>query len=430
MKKNMLSKTLVLGIVILFVGAVVVPSISSVSNQSQIKDTLSDRASFNPFLQGWKYRKMVPVNHEMVADHLTDFPVLVSYTDADLRDKAQIDGDDILFMDDKGEANQLNHEIEYFDDTTGEIVAWVNIPYLSPTDDTVFYLYYGNPNCASQQNPEMVWDDDYIAIYHMGGIDQTDIDDSTSNNLDVVGFLGNPIYQQTGKIGFCVDFDEDSLNVNDNDLLSFTGDSPMTVEAWVKCDIPQDGLHNPIVSKFGHGRSEWLFLSNGGTDRGQLYFIDESTGGTIWRFTESVLNVDNTGWNYIAGSYIGDETGFGISFVLDGVVEDGEAKVPGTYSGMENLGEPMRIGAYHNINEPKWYYWQGLIDEVRISKIARSSEWLITGYNNMNDPEGFSNFCTEVINNKVCINRPILQFLQNHPNMFPLLQKLIQNLGL
>ncbi|GAH26118.1 unnamed protein product, partial [marine sediment metagenome] len=28
------------------------------------------------------------------------------------------------------------------------------------------------------------------------------------------------------------------------------------------------------------------------------------------------------------------------------------------------------------------------------------------------------------------INNPFLQFLQNHPNLFPLLQKLIQQLGL
>jgi len=46
---------------------------------------------------------------------LTDFPVLISVVDQGLRDHAQDDGDDIIFMDNDGIANQLGHEIEYFD---------------------------------------------------------------------------------------------------------------------------------------------------------------------------------------------------------------------------------------------------------------------------------------------------------------------------
>ena len=114
-----------------------------------------------------------------------------------------------------------------------------------------------------------------------------------------------------------------------------------------------------------------------------------SKGYQETRKTESVLNVDNTGWNYIAGSYNGDETDEGISFVLDGVVEEGEMHGGWAYKGMENLNQPMRIGAYHSNNINQWFYWFGLIDEVRISNIARSSSWLITSYNTMNNPSSF-----------------------------------------
>jgi hypothetical protein len=344
---------------------------------------------FDPFNEGWQYRKKITVDNTMVDGDLTSFPVLISTIDVDLRDKAQFDGDDILFMDGPGIATRCYHEIEYYDGGSGELVAWVNVPSLSAGVDTVLYMYYGNPSCNSQQYPERVWNRDFVAVYHLGGSDYIDIDDSTSNNLDVISAIGNPAYQQTGKVGFCVDFDDDSLDVADNDLLSFTSgghDKPMTVEAWVKCDIPGGG-NSPIVAKFGHGQREWIF-DKSSADLGMLYFFDENSDGAISRKTESALNVDNSGWNYFSGSYNGDETGDDISIVLDGIVEEGE-QWTGNYNVMKNGNEEMRIGAHHSTNQNKWYYWQGLIDEVRISKVARTSNWLITSYNTMNDPSSF-----------------------------------------
>jgi len=42
-----------------------------------------------------------------------------------LKNEAQPDGDDIVFTDASG--NKLNHEIEKYNITTGELVAWVNV---------------------------------------------------------------------------------------------------------------------------------------------------------------------------------------------------------------------------------------------------------------------------------------------------------------
>jgi hypothetical protein len=393
MKKNILSKTLAMGIVVLFFGAVVVPSINSENNQFKMQDTPIGVLSFDPYAEGWEYRKAITINHdEVVGSHL-NFPVLISTTDSDLGDKAQNDGDDILFMDDEDEADQLYHEIEYFDGSNGELVAWVKIPSLPSSQDTIIYMYYGNPDCGSQQNPEDVWNSDYVAVYHMEGSDYTDIDDSTSNDLDVIGVLGNPSFEENGKMGFCVDFDDDSLNVADDNLLSFNGDTPCTIEAWVRCDIP-GGDNNPFISKWGHSKREWLLRKNP-DDKGLIYFYDESADSSITRKTESDLNVNNDGWNYVAGRYNGGETGYDFSFVLDGVFEEGDQHTGGSYNGMENLDEPMRIGSYHSTNEGKWFYWQGRIDEVRISKTERTSNWLITSYNTMNDPSSFLSFGTE-----------------------------------
>ena len=121
---------------------------------------------FDPFAEGWEYRKMITVNHTMVAGELEYFPVLLDLTDTDLRDKAQDDGDDILFMDGAGVATRLYHEIEEFDSSTGRLIAWVNISSLSPTVDTSFYLYYGNMGSSNQQCPDKTWDSDFMLVQH------------------------------------------------------------------------------------------------------------------------------------------------------------------------------------------------------------------------------------------------------------------------
>jgi hypothetical protein len=398
MKKNMLSKTLVLGIVILFVGAVVIPSISSVSNQSQTKDILNGRASFNPFLEGWKYRKMVPVNHEMVAGNLVDFPVLVSYTDVDLRDKAQFDGDDILFMDDKGEANQLFHEIEYFDSSTGKLVAWVYVPALFSDKDTVFYMYYGNQQCASQEFPEMVWDSDFCGVWHLDGLD-----DSTSNDNDGSN-QGTDSYE--GKIGNARDFSRSTQDFIDlGDISDLAGSSSKaTFEVWLKPDLIESNIG--IITK-------WNNLYE--PDRRSYFFTIDSPG-------KIEMGVHSGTWypqgNKILAITDGSPLSTGIWQQIVAVVDLSSNSIDIYYNGEEVSSTLTMEGSppsyFYDIAVNEWLgryageytssCYDGCMDEVRISNICRSEEWIETSFNNMNDPEGFSNFCSEVTNYKENIN--------------------------
>jgi hypothetical protein len=116
---------------------------------------------------GWSYRKKITVDCTKVAADLTDFPVLVSLSsDPDLAARAQSDGDDILFTSTDG-TTKLNHEIEYFNGGTGELVAWVNVPNLSSSTDTDIYMYYGNSSCGDQENAVAAWDSSFKMVQHM-----------------------------------------------------------------------------------------------------------------------------------------------------------------------------------------------------------------------------------------------------------------------
>jgi YD repeat-containing protein len=136
----------------------------------------------------WGYRTPVTVSHTMVSggSSLTNFPVLVSVTNANLKTVAnggyvgKSDGSDILFTA-SDELPKLNHEIESYNPATGNVIAWVQVPSLSNSTDTVLYAYYGNASASNQQNPTGVWDSNYTAVYHLGLNGALSLNDSTTN---------------------------------------------------------------------------------------------------------------------------------------------------------------------------------------------------------------------------------------------------------
>lgn len=112
----------------------------------------------------WQFRKSIIIDHTKISANLTNFPVLLNFTDGDLAAKAQVGGDDIVFTDTGG--LKLDHELEYYNGTSGLLVAWVRIPSLSSTEDTTIYMYYGNSDALNQENTQQVWDADYMMTQH------------------------------------------------------------------------------------------------------------------------------------------------------------------------------------------------------------------------------------------------------------------------
>ncbi len=140
----------------------------------------------NWYNAGWAYRKAITIDHTKVAGgaDLSDFPVLINLgSDAQLAAGAQADGDDILLTSADG-TTKLDHEIETYVTASGEFMAWVRVPTLSASLDTVLYLYYGNAGAANQENSGGVWDSDYQGVWHldeMGDGTSEEYKDATSN---------------------------------------------------------------------------------------------------------------------------------------------------------------------------------------------------------------------------------------------------------
>jgi hypothetical protein len=342
---------------------------------------------FNPFYEGWRYRKKITIDHNKIEGNLEDFPILVSLIDTNLASKAQIDGDDILFMDGTGVANKLYHEIEKYDDSTGELVAWVKIPSLSSIVDTELYMYYGNVDCSNQQFSERVWDENYVMVHHM--IDKPDnkhISDSTFNNLNGYKKESNEPNQQYGIIGYGQKFDgeDDYIYVNSDTRLDAALDD-RTYEVWIK-------VSDDIDTGDGTGRFIFSKQPNIGREPRTSMAVNKEAGVAVFLFegsengNTSVIrgNTDIRGETcYIVG--IRDRDADELRLYLNGN-QDNDPVIDGDQDG-SNDGE-LCIGDQPSV-QSNGRVFKDIIDEIRVSTVVRSDAWIKTSFNSMNDPFNF-----------------------------------------
>ncbi len=118
------------------------------------------------FGQGtWTYRKPLAVDAAMVGATLTDQPVLVDFSDPELVGKLQTDGDDVIFTAADG-VTRLDHQLEAVNSASGSITAWVRVPSVDASQNTEFFMYYGNASAVSQQAAEQVFGPDADLVFH------------------------------------------------------------------------------------------------------------------------------------------------------------------------------------------------------------------------------------------------------------------------
>ena len=209
----------------------------------------SSNVSLAWYSPSWLYRKQITIDHTKVSGgvDLTDFPFLVNLgADADLAANAQANGNDILFTSADG-TTKLSHEIETYTSATGALIAWVNVPSLSVTVDTVLYIYYGNPGASNQQNPTAVWDADYQGVWHLKENGALARDSTSHANNATSGTLPT---QTAGAIGFGQAFDGSTQTVGIPDTASLQIATDGTFSVWFKVN---DLRQSDLFEKGGNG---------------------------------------------------------------------------------------------------------------------------------------------------------------------------------
>ncbi|HTR34899.1 MAG TPA: DUF2341 domain-containing protein, partial [Bryobacteraceae bacterium] len=336
----------------------------------------------------WTNRKTLTINSALVSgsSNLVNFPVLVSVTDPNLMSLANggsvgnSNGNDILFTASDG-ATKLNHEIESYNPGTGQLIAWVQVPAVSPVSATVLYIYYGNPSASNQQNPTGVWDSSYAGVWHFPSGATLGLQDSTSNGDN--GLPMNDPIATSGEIAGAVQFSGSSSYVNVGKL-NQTGD--LTISAWVNTNFISHITNSDdqgIVAKslWGGDASGDFVLKIRRTTVNNGIFFARVNGASPQVYDTSYNTSLSTGtWYYVAATYSAAST-------------TGTIYVNGASGASGNLGAAMSTNAHAvligmqeiNLHEP----FSGAIDEVRISNTPRSADWITTEYNNQSSPSTF-----------------------------------------
>ncbi len=321
------------------------------------------------------------------SDHI-DFPFLVNIsgdwlktTTADStngRIENDPDGYDIIFRDSYG--TQLDHEIEKYDGSVsgGTLIAWVRIPTLSLSVDTVIYMYYGN-SCisTSQEDIPGVWNINYKGVWHLdespndgvaGHIDSTsNPNDGTPNNFQTG--LGST--NGTGRIDGADDFDgaDDYVQVTDHTSLDIT--TNITLSAWIYSTGVQVQYAKIVAKHKGAGAGYPYQLEFGGTSDDKMRFI--MWDGTSSNFNlYSAADIPQNTWTYVVGTYDGETMSLYIN-----------AGTPITElwsSSIATNNDVLWIGGRSEVGYE--YPFKGSIDEVRVSSIPRSAGWIKTCYYN------------------------------------------------
>jgi hypothetical protein len=339
----------------------------------------------------WKCCKSITIDKDQIPNTLVDFTVLINISsDSDLVGNTQSDGDDIVFVDSTNKT-VLNYQIEYYDSATGNLVAWVKIPVLSSSVDTVIYMYYGNSLAGNQRDVVGSWNPFNRVVYHMDDLTTSSINDSTFFNIDGSKKGANEPIQSNGYLGYAQDFD------GSNDYIGFSpGDfgtgKIFSISCWFKIDVDS----NLVIVGGNANKYSPLIIYDASNDR--IGGCSHASNSYIFTGVDSIeLNT----WYYVTYTV----NNLVNSIYLNGNLANSASMAYSPYAWDSTIFIGKRASEI---------YFNGIIDEVRFSNTVFNISWVQGCYNNMNNATNNSFF---VFGNQVYIpSTPYDFFAVSYPD--------------
>ena len=350
----------------------------AVNDNYEVDEDTTLSVSSNWWNFDWSSRRTLTFDNTTRAENLTDFPILVELNASRIDySQTQTNGEDLRFVD--GDGTVLDYEIEEWN-PSGTSLIWVKVPQIDANSGTDFiYMYYGNNTAVDAQNASAVWSSDNEAVYHLNenpGASGTFVDSTGNYNATNVGTTNDT----TGAIGAGQSFNGTDQYINIGENLPLIQDvDAVTLSAWVySSDITQTAK---IVG-----------VSNGSTDptsisRASIEVVGPEvriTGRTVDNvlalpFTTNSSPLMQDQWQLITA--VIDYTGDTLSIYVDGVLE---RTTPTIFVGDSASSDARNSGIGAN-EDGSGSFFEGSLDEVRITDIAASAEWINAQHASMTD---------------------------------------------
>ncbi len=284
-----------------------------------------------------------------------DFPLLVRlHKDWFDFSQAKAGGEDIRFTTATGEP--LASQTDEWDANAGTAAIWVRIPTIQGQAKQEIKMFWGKPDAASESNGAAVFNESngYLSVWHMGGVLKEEAGGLAAKDA---GTQPAP-----GRIGRSRHFPEGKGIVCGENITTFpAGSSPHTTEAWFRPEKP-----NATVlawgNEAGQGKVMMQFFSPAHV-KVECYFSGADVeGGSSLAMSQ---------WIHVAHAFKNGDSRIYVNGVLDGV--------------SRSTGAPLAIKSPARMYIGGWYdnyRFAGDIDEVRISKVTRSADWIRMEYEN------------------------------------------------
>lgn len=333
--------------------------------------------------------RTITIPTSSVSSSLTNYTMVFNETQTWLKTVANggevqnANGYDITFSTDAAGTSLLNWEVETYNASTGQLVAWVQVPTVSSSSNTVIYLRYDQPAITTFQGGSAgsAWDGNYTGVYHMNDVltaSGQSVLDWTSNARNYTssgtwtsaqtsaGAVGNAIRAISGN--------SDYLNISGTEP-PLSGD--FTIEGWVYLET------TPSNTSFLWSATSFANDLNWNAAVGHLY----TGGGDL---ISSIGTISTNTWKHMLITRHFDGTNYDFVWYYNGAQDNTATVSPGSSGGFvfnfPNLFYNGQIPAVSNTMRA---------DEVRFSNIARSSAWVAAEYLNMNAPDTFYSIGTE-----------------------------------
>ena len=317
--------------------------------------------------QGWRhsgslYLLTTPEGADLPSSASEEsFPLLVRlHRDFFDFSQAKPKGEDIRFFSGTGEP--LAYQIEEWDPAEGTASIWVRIPAIKGNARQELKLKWGKADAVSESNGAAVFnaDNGYASVLHMDEALKDEVGTITpkdAGSTAAAGMIGKGRHFVPGK----------GINCGDSITTYPYSDSPFTSEAWIRAEAAGSAI-------FGWGRYATRF--NGRTGDGnevvvgiesppRLAWASDGPGG-VGAASTSVVGQ----WYHVAAAYSNGTSRIYVNGKLDGSRYHKAAM-----SLVKDIG--MTIGGLRGS-----YQFAGDLDEVRVSRVARSADWIKLEYEN------------------------------------------------
>ncbi|MEI8243244.1 MAG: DUF2341 domain-containing protein, partial [bacterium] len=315
---------------------------------------------------------------------LTNFPVLVTLSNNvgsgfTFANFVTTNGTDLRFATNNTSTNWLNYEIESWNTNAGQAsYIWVQVPTIPVDGSGTIWANWGDTANSNQlvcTTNGYAWTTDYLGVYHLSNL----TNDSTRNVRH--GAINGTVPSTNGRLGGGAGFTNNANNyIQLGTNLQLTGN--YTISAWVPSPtLNSNNVTQVYVGRQGSGTIRDYLCGAGGNGTNGAFFVQRSNG--TYPSAASPSSYTNNVWYHIVSIYDSSK----LYTYVNGSLK---ATSNTTLTVTSDFGRDTRIGRINNVGSS--YPWNGTIDEVRLSNLATSSNWVWASYVNMASNMLFNNY--------------------------------------